>query len=82
MAQALRYSCGRCTNPASPGDGRYRATDAVLSGLARARDRLAGQIKTELDAAAFDGIPVGNTLGHLAACQALISAAEHLAGQH
>jgi hypothetical protein len=66
----------------SPGDARYRATDGALSALARARDRLAGQIKTELDAAAFSGTPVHGAVGQAVACQALISAAEHLAAHH
>jgi hypothetical protein len=66
----------------TPGDARYRATNGALSALARARDRLAGQIKAELDAAAFSGTPVHGAVGQVVACQALISVAEHLAAHH
>ena len=63
----------------SPGDHQYRATDAVLGGLDIARDRLAGVIKTDLEAAAFQNAPVKGASRLTAACNALIGAAQHLA---
>jgi len=63
----------------SPGDASYLHTRKVLAALGRARDRLAGQIKGELDAAAFANAPVHGAAGLTVACRALIGAAEHLA---
>jgi hypothetical protein len=72
----------------SPGDGVYRSTDKELTGLEFLRDRLAGQIKGELEAAAFDDVPIpgeqvkAQTFG----CALLIGAAhmldEHMQAQH
>jgi hypothetical protein len=62
----------------SPGDASYLHTRKVLAALGRARDRLAGQIKGELDAAAFANARVHGTAGRTIACRALIGAAEHL----
>ncbi len=56
--------------------------DQALSALARARDRLAGEIKGELGAAAFAGAPVHGAAGLLGACRALIGSAEHLRAGH
>jgi hypothetical protein len=42
----------------SSGDSTYTTTDRALSFLEVARDRLANAIKTELNAAAFDGRPI------------------------
>jgi hypothetical protein len=66
----------------SPGDASYLHTGTALSVLARARDRLAGQIKGELDAAAFADTPVHGAAGQTLACRVLIGSAEHLATGH
>jgi hypothetical protein len=66
----------------SPGDASYLRTDKALSALERVRDRLAGEIKGELDAAAFSGAGVHDAAGQTVACRALISAAERLAAGH
>jgi hypothetical protein len=66
----------------SPGDASYLRTDRALSALERARDRLAGEIKGELDAAAFSGTGVHDAAGRTVACRALISWAERLAAGH
>jgi hypothetical protein len=61
------------------GDKAYLHTDQVLSALDIARDRLAGQIKTELSDAAFGNQPVHGAFAQTLACQAVIAAAQHLA---
>jgi hypothetical protein len=61
-------------------DQAYRSTDAVLSGLERARDGLAGLVKGEMEAAAFRDQPVRGAIGQTVACQALIRGADRLAG--
>jgi len=66
----------------SPGDASYLRTDKTLSALERARDRLAGEIKGELDAAAFSGTGVRDAAGQTRACRALIGAAGQLAAGH
>ncbi len=63
----------------SPGDATYIRTNQALTGLDRLRDALAGRIKGELEAAAFSDTPVPGAGGQLAACHALIKAAQHLA---
>jgi hypothetical protein len=60
-------------------DQLYRSTDTALTGLERSRDNLAGQIKGELEAAAFQDQPVPGAAGQTASCQALIRSAERLA---
>jgi hypothetical protein len=65
-----------------PGDASCLRTDEALSALERARDRLAGEIKGELDAAAFSGTGVHDAAGQTVACRALISSAERLAAGH
>ncbi|HEV3068180.1 MAG TPA: hypothetical protein VGY50_10050 [Streptosporangiaceae bacterium] len=64
----------------SPGDRQYLATDRVLTGLNVARDRLAGVIKNELEAAAFQNAPVRGAVGLTVACRVLIGLAQHLGG--
>jgi hypothetical protein len=66
----------------SPGDHQYRATDAVLGALNIARDRLAGVIKGDLEAAAFQDAPVRGATGLTVACDVLVGAAQHLASGH
>jgi hypothetical protein len=66
-------------NSNTTGDAAFLATDQVLAGLEKARDALALKIKAELEAAAFSDTPVYGAQGQTFACQALISAAAHLA---
>jgi hypothetical protein len=66
----------------SPGDASYLRTDKALSALERARDRVAGQIKGELDAAAFSTTGVRGAARQELACRALIGAAGQLAAGH
>jgi len=54
----------------------------VLGGLNFARDRLAGVIKGDLEAAAFQNAPVRGAFGLTVACNVLVGAAEHLASGH
>jgi hypothetical protein len=63
----------------SAGDQVYLHTDHVLSALEVARDRLAGQIKSELNEAAFGDEPVHGAFAQTLACQGIVSAAQHLA---
>jgi len=63
----------------SPGDHVYLSTDGALSALNQVRDRLAGLIKGELEAAAFQDRPVNGAQGQTVACQAVIDAAQRLA---
>jgi hypothetical protein len=63
----------------TPGDAKYRAVDAALTGLNRTRDVLAQHIKDRLEAAAFDNAPVNGVHGQTVACQSLIAAAGALA---
>ena len=64
----------------STGDATYTGTDHALSALEQARDHLAEVIKVELSAAAFQDRPVPAAGLQTVACQAIISAAEHLPG--
>ncbi len=66
----------------TPGDKQYLATDRVLGGLDVARDRLAGVIKGDLEAAAFQNAPVRGAFGLTVACNVLVGAAQHLASGH
>ena len=63
----------------SPGDQVYVGTDKALRGLEVARDRLAGQIKGELEAAAFGDQPVASAGAQALACQLIIRGARQLA---
>ena len=71
----------------SSGDQVYQGTDTILSGLEVVRDRLAEQVKGELEAAAFSGtpIPAKTAQAQTFACQSLIDAAaqldQHLSSQ-
>jgi len=64
---------------ASSGDHVFNAIDSKLGTLEITRDQLAGQIKTELSAAAFSNKPVPGAGGQAVACQALINQAIQLA---
>jgi hypothetical protein len=66
----------------STGDQQYLAADRALVNLDVARDQLAGTIKGDLEAAAFENTRVTNAGGLTAACQGLISTAENLASGH
>src|SRR5262249_7011477 len=63
----------------SPGDASYLHADRALSVLAQARDRLAGRVKGELEAAALGGTPARGAAGQTLACRSLIGAAKNLA---
>ncbi len=63
----------------SQGDRAYVSVDRALRVLDQARDRLAGQLKTELAAAAFDGADIHGANAQLRSCEALIAAAQALA---
>jgi hypothetical protein len=63
----------------SSGDSKFKAIDFILRGLDVARDRLAGLIKGELEAAAFRNEPVHHAGLQLGACRGLIHAAGELA---
>jgi hypothetical protein len=62
----------------SPGDEVYLRTDRALRGLEVIRDRLAEQIKGELEAAEFGGRPVPFVGPQSIACQAVIRGAQQL----
>ncbi len=64
---------------ATPGDALFSQVNAKLFGLEKARDALAGQIKDELNEAAFDDVPVHGAGWQIFACQAIIGAAHQLA---
>jgi hypothetical protein len=61
------------------GDVKYKFINAALLGLEKARDALAGQLKTELGAAANDNTAIRNPLGQLVSCRGIIAAAKLLA---
>ncbi|HSZ48064.1 MAG TPA: hypothetical protein VK823_22185 [Streptosporangiaceae bacterium] len=63
----------------STGDSVYLSVDSQLKGLEYARDHVAGQIKGDLEAAAFAGRHVHDVSGLLGACQGLIYRAHQLA---
>ncbi len=63
----------------SPGDATYQHVDNVLRSLNVARDRLAGVIKGELEAAAFGDRQVQHAGQQIEACESLIHAAHNLA---
>ena len=63
----------------SAGDATYNHVEHALRVLDVARDRLAGVIKGELEAGAFDNTEIHGAIGQTAACGALIAAAHVLA---
>ena len=63
----------------SQGDQSYLRADQALTGLEKARDALAGQLKGELSAAAFGGTPVQGAAGQATACRDLLASAAQLA---
>ena len=63
----------------SPGDATYLQTDQALRKLDVARDALAGQIKGELEAAAFSDVPLHHAVGQILGCELLLHQAHHLA---
>ncbi|HEY1639709.1 MAG TPA: hypothetical protein VGG35_03405 [Streptosporangiaceae bacterium] len=71
----------RAIEGTSPGDAAYRSADARLRALDVARDRLAGLIKGELEAAAFARRPVLAIRAQTLACGLLIGQARRLAGR-
>src|ERR1022692_673012 len=63
----------------SQGDATYLQTDQALRKLDVARDALAGQIKGELEAAAFTDVPLHHAAGQILGCELLLHLAHHLA---
>src|ERR1022692_2881275 len=63
----------------SPGDATYNHVEHALRALDVARDRLAGVMKGELEAAAFYNAVIHGAFGQTVACGALIAAAHALA---
>ncbi len=63
----------------SPGDTTYLKIEHSLSVLGAARDKLAIQIKGELEDAAFGDTTIHGVGGQIVACNALLAAAHHLA---
>jgi hypothetical protein len=63
----------------SPGDATYTRVDSALRSLDVARDRLAGLIKGELEAAAFHDQRIHGAGEQIEACESLIHAAHRLA---
>jgi hypothetical protein len=76
---ATLQAATKAMESSSPGDAAYRNTDRILSVLEQVRDHLAETVKGELSAAAFGDQPVRGASAQTAACQAVISSAEHLA---
>jgi hypothetical protein len=62
----------------STGDSTYASVESQLRGLEIARDHLAGVIKGELEAAAFQDKPIFAASIQTLACQGLITAAERV----
>ncbi len=63
----------------SAGDATYLQADQALRKLDLARDALAGQIKGELEAAAFRNVPLHGAGGQIHGCDALLHRAHDLA---
>jgi hypothetical protein len=63
----------------SAGDETYLHTNQALTALDKVRDALAGKIKGELEAAAFNGTAVSGASAQTVACQGVIAAAQHVA---
>ena len=66
-------------NSTSPNDEVYAHTDQALRALEVVRDRLAEQVKGELEAAASDDQPVRQAAAQTLACQLVIAGAQKLA---
>jgi hypothetical protein len=77
---ATLQAATRAIEGSSPGDRVYRQTDQALSVLEARRDRLAGTIKGELEAAAFSNAPIHGVSGQTTVCGVIIAAAQRLAG--
>ncbi len=75
---ATLQAATKAAESTSPSDTTYTCTDSALSALEQARDHLAEVIKGELSAAAFQNRPVPAAAVQTAACQAIVTAAEHL----
>jgi hypothetical protein len=76
LASSRALKSGDATN-----DGTYTAIEARISALTNARDTLAANIRTALNASAFDGTPLDNqqAKAYIARAQALIDQANALA---
>jgi len=65
----------RAIESTSPGDATFQRVDAQLRALDVSRDKLALQVKGELEAAAFDDVRVPDVIGQTAACRSIIRSA-------
>ncbi len=63
----------------SAGDATYLRVEHALGVLDKARDQLAGEIKGELEAAAFDNVTINGAAGQIVACQSVLGEAHALA---
>jgi hypothetical protein len=82
VGQFGAYTLTASTNAvesSAPGDAVFNTVNARLLSLEKARDALAGQIKEELNDAAFSGVPVHDAQRQVFACQGIIDAAHQLA---
>ena len=78
---ATLQAATRAIESSGRGDVVYRTTDKILAGLEVVRDRLAEQIKGELEAAAFHDTPIPGARVRVQTfgCDVLTGAAMHLA---
>ncbi|HEX8008885.1 MAG TPA: hypothetical protein VF482_20945, partial [Trebonia sp.] len=79
FAAAKLIASTKAVESSTPGDALFTSVNARLFALEKARDALAGQIKDELNAAAFGDVPVRGAQFQIQACQALIGEAGQLA---
>jgi hypothetical protein len=69
----------KAVESSTAGDAEYNQVNTRLLSLEKQRDALAIDVKSELNAAAFDNTAIANPHGQLIQCQAIIGAAEELA---
>src|SRR5215469_7059591 len=69
----------KAVESSTAGDATYNQVNAGLLSLEKQRDALAIDVKSELNAAAFDNTAIANPHGQLVQCQAIIGAAQELA---
>jgi hypothetical protein len=79
FAAATLIASTKAVESSTTGDALFASVNAKLLALEKARDALAGQIKDELNAAAFSDVPVLGAQPEISACQALIGEAGQLA---
>jgi hypothetical protein len=76
---ATLQAATRAIESNTAGDHVYISSDAALFGLEHARDSLAGLIKGELEAAAFQNKAIHGASGQATVCQVIINSAERMA---